>query len=130
MSFPHVPVAERVMGYYGWTRAPLGRSNRQGNSIMVLRLLMSTGNIFLSLVLGAVALAFVGYNDPELLSYFLAWARELKGMITGMGLDPKYNIWLELLLEERQLLFMGFTIVARIILSILTGLFTYALGRE
>jgi hypothetical protein len=97
---------------------------------MLLRLLMSTGNIFFSLVLGAIALAFVGYNDPELLSYLLGWARELKAVITGMGLDPKYNIWLELLLEERQLLFMGFTIVARILLSIVTGLFTAALGRE
>jgi hypothetical protein len=97
---------------------------------MLLRLLMSTGNIFLSLVLGAIALAFVGYNDPELLSYLLGWARELKAMITGSGLDPKYNIWLELLLEERQLLFMGFTIFARILLSILAGFVAFLFGVE
>jgi hypothetical protein len=54
----------------------------------------------------------------------LAWARDLKGVITNTGLDPKYNIWLELLLEERQLLFMFFTIAARIVLAILAAPFT------
>ena len=102
----------------------------RGILVMLLRLLMSTGNIFLSLVLGAIALAFVGYNDPEMLSYLLGWARSLKAMITGLGLDPKYNIWLELLLEERQLLFMGFTIAARILLSFVTGFVAMLLGRE
>lgn len=101
-----------------------------GEFVMVLRLLMSTGNIFLSLLLGAIALAFVGYNYPEVLSMCLGWARELKAIITNSGLDPKYNIWLELLLEERQLLFMGFTIAARIALSLLTGLGAFALGRD
>ena len=94
----------------------------------MLRLLMSTGNIFLSLVLGAVFLALVGYNYPETLSMMLGWARELKAVIVGIGLDPKYNIWVELLLEERQLLFMGFTIFARIVLSIIGGLVALLFG--
>ena len=95
----------------------------------MLRLLMSTGNVFLSLVLGAVAIAMVGIHYPEMLSVMLGWARELKLFLTGLGLDPRYNIWVELLLEERQLLFMGFTIVARILLSVITGLFALVLGQ-
>lgn len=89
---------------------------------MMLRLALSTSTLFLSLVLGAVALAFVGYNWPNHLSSMLAWARDLKGLITSTGLDPKYNIWVELLLEERQLLFMFFTIAARIVLAALAGI--------
>jgi hypothetical protein len=89
---------------------------------MMLRLLLSTGSIFLSLVLGAFALALVGYYSPESLSRMLGWARSLKAVITGTGLDPKYNIWVELLLEERQLLFMFFTIAARIVLALIAGL--------
>lgn len=84
-----------------------------------MRLLFSVGNIFLSLVLGALLLALVGIYDPEMLSTMLGWARSLKALIVGTGLEPRYNIWLELLLEERQLLFMFFTIIARIILAIL-----------
>lgn len=91
----------------------------------MLRLLLSTGNIFLSLILGALMLALVGYNYPETLSEMLSWARELKVWITTRGLEPKYNIWLELLLEERQLLFMFFTIIARILLFIVTLPFTW-----
>jgi hypothetical protein len=86
---------------------------------MLLRLLLGTSTIFLSLILGAFALAFVGYNWPEVLSQMLGWARDLKSVITSSGIDPRYNIWVELLLEERQLLFMFFTIAARIVLAII-----------
>ena len=74
--------------------------------------------------LGAFALAVVGYNSPETLSTMLGWARDLKSVITSTGIDPKYNIWVELLLEERQLLFMFFTIAARILLGLIAALFT------
>lgn len=96
----------------------------------MVRLLASTGNVLLSLILGAVAVAMVGIHYPEQLSVMLGWARELKLFITGLGLEPRYNIWVELMLEERQLLFMGFTIVARLILSIITGLIFFVLGRS
>jgi len=75
-------------------------------------------------------LGFVGYNSPETLSQLLGWARELKSLITGTGLDPKYNIWVEVLLEERQLLFMFFTIAARFILGVLGGLVGMMFGRS
>jgi hypothetical protein len=90
---------------------------------MLLRLLLGTSTIFLSLILGAFALAFVGYNWPETLSQMLGWARDLKSVITSSGIDPRYNIWVELLLEERQLLFMFFTIAARIVLALLAAPF-------
>lgn len=90
---------------------------------MLLRLLLGTGTIFLSLILGAFALALVGYNWPQTLSQMLGWARDLKGIITTTGIEPKYNIWVELLLEERQLLFMFFTIAARIFLALLVAPF-------
>ena len=90
---------------------------------MLLRLLLGTSTIFLSLILGAFALAVVGYNSPETLSQMLGWARDLKGVITTTGIDPKYNIWVELLLEERQLLFMFFTIAARIVLALIAAPF-------
>lgn len=91
---------------------------------MLLNLLLGTSTIFLSLILGAFGLALVGYNSPETLSTMLGWARDLKSVITTTGIDPKYNIWVELLLEERQLLFMFFTIAARILLAILVAPFT------
>ncbi len=84
------------------------------------RLLFSTGNVVVSLVLGAVALAFVGINAPELLDRLITVAATVKSWIVASGLDPKYNVWVRLLLEEKQLVFMFFTIAMRILMSILT----------
>ncbi len=84
----------------------------------MLRILLSVGNIVLSLILGALLMAVVGIYSPETLSLMLSWARSFKSLITSTGLAAKYNIWLELLLEERQLLLMFFTVIARIILAI------------
>jgi hypothetical protein len=95
----------------------------------MLRVVLATGNIVLSLILGALALAFVGINYPETLSAMVKWARAAKGFLTSTGLDPHYNIWLELLLEERQLLFMGFTVAARLVLAIVAASVAYLLGR-
>ena len=85
----------------------------------VLRILLSVGNIVFSLILGALLMAVVAIYSPETLSMMLGWARSFKALITSTGLNPKYNIWLELLLEERQLLLMFFTVIARVILAIL-----------
>ncbi len=86
----------------------------------MLRIFLSAGNILLSLVLGALLMALVAVYSPETLTLLLAWARSFKSLLTGTGLDPHYNIWLELLLDERQLLFMGFTIFARILIGIVS----------
>lgn len=92
---------------------------------MISRIVLAATSIFFSLILGAVLLALVGYHDPELLSEMLGWARELKLFITSRGLAPHYNIWLEFFLEERQLLFMSFVIVARVILALVFGILAY-----
>jgi hypothetical protein len=95
----------------------------------VLRIFLSAGNILLSLILGALLMALVAVYSPETLSVLLAGARSFKSLITGTGLDARYNIWLELLLEERQLLFMGFTIFARILLGLVTLPFARTFAR-
>ncbi len=97
---------------------------------MLLRLMLSMSSLFFSLILGAIMLGIVGYNSPETLSYLLGKAGQLKNLITGTGLDPKYNIWVEVLLEERQLLFMFFTIAARFIIGIVTMLVMAMFGRR
>jgi hypothetical protein len=100
-----------------------------GTVLMMWRLMLSMSSLFFSLILGAILLGVVGYNSPETLSYLLGVAGNLKHVITSTGLDPKYNIWVEVLLEERQLLFMFFTIAARLILGILGGLAGALMGR-
>jgi hypothetical protein len=85
----------------------------------VLRVLFSIGNIVFSLILGALLLVFVGVHWPEMLSASLRWAHSVKEVITGTSLDPKYNVWIEFLLDDRQLVFMFFIVLARILLGLL-----------
>ncbi len=84
------------------------------------RILLSTGNIVVSLVLGALLFGYVFIKYPETMSSILDGATHLKTWLISRGISTEYNNWIRVLLEERQLVFMGFTIIARIGLSIIT----------
>lgn len=83
---------------------------------------MSTGNIFVSLVLGALAFGFVFLKFPETMSHILDIAANAKAWLTTLGFSNEYKNWVRVLLEERQLVFMSFTILMRILLAICTEL--------
>lgn len=95
-----------------------GRRDRGRKS--VLRILLATGNIFVSLVLGAIAFGFVFIKYPDTMAQILDAAAGLKGWLISRGITTEYNNWIRVLLEERQLVFMGFTILMRIVLSLVT----------
>lgn len=84
------------------------------------RMLLSTGNILVSLVLGAILFGFVFLQYPETMASILDGASSFKIWLISRGISTEYNNWIRVLLEERQLVFMGFTVIARIALSILT----------
>ena len=86
----------------------------------VTRILLSTGNIFVSLVLGALLFGFVFLKYPDTMASILDWAGSFKTWLISRGISTEYNNWIRVLLEERQLVFMAFTIIARVALSILT----------
>ena len=89
------------------------------------RVLAAAGNIFISLLLGAVALAFVAVQWPEAMDHIINMAANVKSHLTNTGLASKYNVWVKFLLSEQQLVFMGFVIVTRIILALLIALIFY-----
>lgn len=84
----------------------------------MLRMVLAAGNMITAFILAILTIIFLGLNYPPALAASLRWARYAKDIITGTGLDPSYNIWLEFFLEERQLVFIGYTILMRVLLSI------------
>ncbi len=84
------------------------------------RILFSTGNVIVSLVLGAILFGVVFLRYPETFASLLDWAGGFKAWLINRGISTEYNNWIRVLLEERQLLFMAFTIFARVALSIIT----------
>jgi hypothetical protein len=89
---------------------------RRLGGYVVLRALGSVGSIVFSLIIGALLLAYVGVEWPSVLSASLRLAHGLKEVITGTSLDPRYNVWIEFLLDDRQLVFMFYVVLARILL--------------
>jgi hypothetical protein len=92
-------------------------------------IMLSTGNVFVSLVLGALAFGFVFIKFPGAMEQILNMAAGLKLWLTSRGLSPEYNNWIRVLLEERQLVFMGFTIVTRILMTSLATLTSWVFNR-
>ncbi|MGI9409115.1 MAG: hypothetical protein ACR2OV_03510 [Hyphomicrobiaceae bacterium] len=80
------------------------------------------GIIFLSLVLAAVALVYVGIEHPTALEGMLIQASHFKEVLTDTsytGLDVRYNVWVKFLLQEQQFVFMFFVILMRILLLVI-----------
>lgn len=96
---------------------------------VVGRILGATFTIFFSVILGAVALAFVAVQAPDILQTLLNSAGWVEDRITGTGLDPTYNIWIEFLIDQRQIVFLGFVIVTRVILATIVSASAGLLGR-
>ena len=86
----------------------------------MVRTLLAAGNMVTAFVLAILLIIFLGLNYPTAISTSLRWARTAKDVITGTGLNPSYNVWLEFLLEDRQLVFIGYTIIMRMVLALMT----------
>ena len=63
-------------------------------------------------------MAFIAVQFPEFMETLLDSGSWLTDEIGNTGLDAKYNVWVKFLLNEQQVVFMGFVILMRIILAI------------
>lgn len=84
--------------------------------------LRASAVIFLSLILAALALVYVGIEFPQALDGMLVKASVTKDWLTDShvtGLDVRYNVWVKFLLQEQQFVFMFFVVVMRILLLLL-----------
>lgn len=91
--------------------------------VNVIRVFQSASNIFLSLLLGAFAIALCAIYLPELLEALQIRASHLKDdilwVLTSLGTTANVNVWIRFLVQDEQLVFMGFVIVMRIFLALL-----------
>jgi hypothetical protein len=87
---------------------------------MIRSLATATTAIFFSLVLGAIALVFVAIQFPEQMQHIQSGAGWVETQIeTNIGIQPRYAVWVDFFLEKRQLVFMAFVIVSRMLLYLL-----------
>jgi hypothetical protein len=83
-----------------------------------IRFLASFGNVFLSLILGVIAMGFFLIYFPAETNTALRVASTLKEWIVAHVGSPRAESILRFLLEDRQLLLMGIVLTVRFMLGL------------
>ena len=84
----------------------------------VVKFLESFGNVFISLILGAIAMGFFWYYLPDEFVRLQRGAAQLREWIASRGWSTRTETIIRFLLEDRQLLLMGFVLVMRLVLGL------------
>jgi hypothetical protein len=96
----------------------------------MVRVLIASANIFLSLIFGALCMGAIWYLAPEHMQQLFMYASGVKAWIVGLGLPAKYNNFLWFLIEEKQLVYMGFVMITRIALAVLVAVVAWWMTRR
>ena len=94
------------------------------------RFLLSLGNVFFSLVLGAVALAFSLFFFPAATLQLYKGARAVGEALLSGAWPAQYEPVLRALADERLIVYMGFVLVTRIAVGLLVLLGSKWLGAK
>jgi hypothetical protein len=84
------------------------------------RYFLSLGNIALSLVLGVLAMGFF-YYFPETFLQLQRGAASLREWLAAHAWSSRSESIIRFLLEDKQILLMGFTLVTRVITGLVIG---------
>lgn len=84
----------------------------------VVRFLESFGNVFFSLILGAIAMGFFWYYLPDEFVRLQRTAAQVREWIASGGWTTRTETIIRFLLEDRQLLLMMFVLVMRFVLGL------------
>lgn len=91
--------------------------------------LRATSTIFLSVILGALVFAYMAVQFPDAMESVFGAAGYVRGLLVDSGLVPaKYNVWVMFLVAEQQLVFLGFVILMRILMAMVTGAVSNSFG--
>jgi len=77
----------------------------------------------LTILLGAFAFAATAIQQPTLMRELLSIARQVPEHFAASGLSDEYLVWVDILLGGDKLVFIGYLVVARIVVGVLAGLF-------
>ena len=94
------------------------------------RFFLSLGNVFFSLILGAVALGFFWFYFPDWTLLLFKWAGSIRESLISGTWPARYEVVLRALVDERQIVYMGFVLATRIIVGLLIMLTYKLVGRR
>jgi len=98
----------------GW--AHTGTGNRRENSVtgVTTRFFLSLGDLFFSLILGAVALGFFWFHFPDWTLQLFKWSGTIRQNLISGTWPGRYEVILRALVDERQIVYMGFVLATHV----------------
>jgi hypothetical protein len=87
-----------------------------------MRILFSSFSFMVTIVIGAIAFAFTAIEFPTIMRDLIAYAQTLPAYLSGLGLNDRYLVWVDILLSGDKLVLLGFILAARIVLSIIASI--------
>jgi uncharacterized membrane protein len=94
------------------------------------RFLESFGNVFFSLIFGAIAMGFFWFYLPDEFVRLQRSAAVVREWIASRGWSTRTETIIRFLLEDRQLLLMSFVLVMRLVLGLLVLFIKSLFGRR
>jgi hypothetical protein len=95
-----------------------------------IRFLFSLSNVFFSLILGAVALGFFWFTFPDWTLQLFKWAGSIREGIVSGNWPARYEVVIRALVDERQIVYMGFVLATRILVGVLFLLIAKLFNRK
>jgi uncharacterized membrane protein len=95
-----------------------------------IRFLESFGNVFFSLILGAIAMGFFWFYLPDEFVRLQRTAAAVREWIASRGWTTRTETIIRFLLEDRQLLLMSFVLLMRLVLGLFVLLIKSLFGRS
>jgi hypothetical protein len=83
------------------------------------RYFLPLGNVAASLFLGALAFGLFWYYFPDATLQLFKWAGSIREAVVGGYLPARYEVVVRALVDERQIVYMGFVIATRIVVGLL-----------
>jgi hypothetical protein len=109
----------------------VGRPRKEQRvSSIPTRFFLSLGNVFFSLILGAVALGFFWFYFPDETLKLFKWAGILRESLLSNAWSARYEVVLRLFVDERQIVYMGFVLATRIVVGLIIMLIYRLVGRR
>jgi len=96
----------------------------------LLRFSLSLGNVFFSLILGAVALGFFWFYFEDATLQLFKWASPLRERIISGYWPARYEVIIRALVDERQIVYMGFVLASRIVFGLVVMILFWLFGRR
>jgi hypothetical protein len=111
-----------------WLARDAGACRIKGQTMWFLRFLLSIATFILTMLLALFAFSYTLINYPSTMRELQRTALAFREQIHGSSLPDNYMVWLDVFLQENQIVLVGFSIAMRILISLVFGILGLIFG--